>query len=972
MSLATQLLRWIVAFGVIAFACCALLFAYYQNLDRQRLLQVQASQILDLVFQHRAAQSVDNGGDRAASPWCLATKHFNAVTQSAYTVKDLSLHPRNPLNFPTDSEREQMATLIGQTFPQIFQGRVIIEGKEWFAAARPIHYSPVCLGCHSTIKTIIGKTEPGPPSGGSVLAATFVYLDPVFFSETSFLFINTTHVALGGWLSMVGLFLWLAVKRQVLQPLTASTRALKHHVAAQKRQPVLDIQVPDELEPWLRAINQLGADLQQAEFSLNAGMKELEEEENRFRALTQSAMDAIISANEEGLIVSWNRGAEKLFGYQEKEIIGKSVTLLIPAKKLPAHLNGYATAVASGVTRHRGEPLEIQGVHKNGHLLAVEISLTTWSISNQRQFSAIIRDIGKRKKNAEKNHRDFMSRVALNNILEVALKPLSLNEKLAKSLQVILAVPWLSLQYKGAIFLLNPKSGKLDMVVEHGLSEQLKERCQVISMGQCLCGLAASTQRLVFSAQVDASHTVQFEGMPPHGHYCVPILLDDRLLGVVNLYLQGGHLRDPEEIRFLETVAQTLAGIIDQKITERKLRYLSQAMEQSPVSVVITDTQGQIEYVNPTCCRVSGYESHELLGMNPRLLKSEEMPASIYKSLWDTILAGKVWRGELLNRKKNGELFWEDSSISPIRFENGEIRLFLAVKEDITQRKKLENDLAELLSTLDDRVMERTQELHAKIDELQQTRNELVKSEKMASLGRLVAGFAHEINTPIGVAVTGFSLVGEALRSMEKLLQQDEVKEEELHETMATVREASELALANITRAGKLVASFKRTSVNQSSDIHRLFHVRECIEDVIRSLHNKIKKTRVTTHVHVDPNLKILGWPGALEQILTNFIINSLTYGYRNDNPVGQIIISAKIKDRKMILNYSDDGVGMEESVRNLAFEPFFTTGRNLGGSGLGLYLCYNIVTSKLNGTISCESEPGQGVRFYISFPVQE
>ncbi|MBF0108178.1 MAG: PAS domain S-box protein [Magnetococcales bacterium] len=978
MSLATQLSRWITAFGIVFLAGLLMLSHHHRTQDWQRMLNVQANQILDMVFQYRAARPAEHGDD-PGNPWCMTTRHFATGSHNAYLIRDISLHPLNPLNHPSPQERHILSSLAPSILENRAEGWVPIEGTDWYALARPIHYSSRCLGCHEGVRDAVALDttkdahQGSPPlSSPATLAATLVLLDPSTFSNADFFLSDAITLSLMGWVILASLFLWLLLRKLVLDPLASSRRAMERFTAAPEQGLASEGQVWDELASQHRMFEHLGRELKRAQLSLNAGLKELEEEENRFRALTQSATDAIISADEEGFITSWNRGAERLFGHQEAEILGKAVALLIPAKHLSAHLNGYASAVAAGVTRRREETFELQGLHKNGQILPVEAALSTWSIGGRRYFCAIMRDIGKRKRNAEKNHRDFMSRVAINNILEVALKPLTLNEKLTKSLQILLAVPWLALQYKGAIFLLNHKTGKLDMLVEHGLADPVKAECREIFMGQCLCGRAASTQQLIFASHVNEDHSFQFEGMSDHGHYCVPILLGDRLLGVINLYLQVGHARDVEEVRFLETIAQTLAGIIDRKMTERKLRYLSQALEQSPSSIVITDTQGLIEYVNPTCCRVSGYDTSELIGRNPKLFNSGEMPPSIYKTLWETILAGQVWHGELLNRRKNGELYWEDASISPIRVESGGIRFFLAVKEDISQRKHLEASLAELLGTLDIKVVERTRELNAKIDELEQTRNELVKSEKMASLGRLVAGFAHEINTPIGVAVTGFSLVGESLRSLERLLEQDEVREEELQVIIATIREASELAMANISRAGELVASFKRTSVDQSADIQRSFNVREVVMDVVRSLHNQLKKTNITIQVTIEPTLKVLSWPGTLEQILTNLIINSLTHGYKGESPAGTIVISSHRFDNRLFLDYSDDGCGMEESVRGLVFEPFFTTIRNQGGSGLGLYLCYNIVTSKLNGSISCESSPGHGTQFHISFPIPE
>ncbi|MBF0421480.1 MAG: PAS domain S-box protein [Magnetococcales bacterium] len=973
-SLATQFSRWMIGFAVVCFVAIALIMDHFQDQDRQTLLQEQAQQILDLVFRYRSAQEIDGYNPDGTSPWCRVHRYSNITSKAHFLIKNVSTHPLNPLNYPSTAEQKIVTDLDNGETPRSSGTAIHLEGGPWYVQARPIRYSPTCLSCHNNSGTVtrkVGKNT-GSGHGAPITTATLVYIDPLYFSNSTYLFSKPALMITAAFLTLACTFLWIVLVKRTLHPLALVGQAMERFVSAPEEQNLLPLPLPVEVDRLNRSFLQLGQDLLRSQSSLNAGLKELEEEENRFRSLTHAAVDAIISVDENGNVSSWNRGAERIFGYSEQEMMGKSITRLIPEKQIHNHLSAFAAAVATGNTRHRGETMEVSGLHKDGRLVAIEIVLSTWSLSGRRHFSAIIRDIGKRKRNAEKNHRDFMSRMAINSILEVALKPLPLHEQLTRSLQIILAVPWLALQYKGAIFLVNPKTGKLDLTVEQGLGEDIKLRCREIPMGSCLCGQAAETKQIVFSGTLDNRHSIRLPDMSPHGHYCVPVLMDDRLLGVVNLYLLEGHVREVEEIRFLETVAQTLAGMIDHKLNERKLLYLYQAMEQSPVSVLITDLNGTMEYVNPTCCRVTGYEADELLGKNPNIIQSGQMPDAIYRSLWSTILAGNVWHGELHNRRKNGELFWEDVSISPIRDDNGQTQYFLAVKEDVTQRKQLENALADLLSSLDVRVMERTQELNAKVAELEQTRSELVKSEKMASLGRLVAGFAHEINTPIGVAVTGFSLIGETLNIMEDLLAHEEVQEEEFRQVIATIREAADLSLANITRAGELVASFKRTSVDQSSDIRRLFNVREVVMDVIRSLHSKLKKTEITLDVIIDPALNMTGWPGLLEQILTNFIINSLLHGYPSEQPVGRITIMACIEKGEMLLDYADDGVGMEESVRGFAFEPFFTTKRSQGGSGLGLYLCYNIVTSKLNGTITCSSSPGQGVQFHIVFPVSE
>ncbi|MCK5715944.1 MAG: AAA family ATPase [Thiomargarita sp.] len=283
----------------------------------------------------------------------------------------------------------------------------------------------------------------------------------------------------------------------------------------------------------------------------------------------------------------------------------------------------------------------------------------------------------------------------------------------------------------------------------------------------------------------------------------------------------------------------------------------------------------------------------------------------------------------------------------------------------------LEN--AQTLATLDATVFKRTSQLHAKIEELEQTRQVLVQNENMASLGRLVAGFAHEINTPIGVAVGSASTLQENTQIIHKLLQQDEVEEEDLVSVLETIEEAASLTLSNLRRASALVGSFKRTAVDQTSDEVMKFGMKSLISDVSNSLHNKFKQTSIDIQVECSDTLNIYSIPGTLEQLLTNFMMNSLIHGFEKGTQAGSIKIVVELKEEKYLhLEYSDTGKGIAPSNLSKIFEPFFTTKRGDGGSGLGLYICYNLVKSKLEGTITCESSVGNGVLFKIDFPVAQ
>ena len=262
-------------------------------------------------------------------------------------------------------------------------------------------------------------------------------------------------------------------------------------------------------------------------------------------------------------------------------------------------------------------------------------------------------------------------------------------------------------------------------------------------------------------------------------------------------------------------------------------------------------------------------------------------------------------------------------------------------------------------------------ELASKFQELEDARGELVQSEKMASLGRMVAGFAHEINTPVGVAVGAVSQHEETLRHIEQMLTQEEVNEDALRAELASLRQGGALALSNLQRAAKLVQSFKRTSIDQTSEEIRAFAMKELISDVLFTLQNVLKRLPIQVSVVCGNDLQLHGMPGLLEQLLTNLVMNAVQHAFDNGKRAGTIQISASLQADQVHLVFTDDGAGMSADQVARVFEPFYTTRRGEGGSGLGLYVCYNIVTTQLRGTILCESTPNAGCRFDIRFPAQ-
>lgn len=412
----------------------------------------------------------------------------------------------------------------------------------------------------------------------------------------------------------------------------------------------------------------------------------------------------------------------------------------------------------------------------------------------------------------------------------------------------------------------------------------------------------------------------------------IPFQRNGKVAGALMIYNDEVNCFEAPDVALLEEIARDISFALDNLATQAKARQLSRAVEQSPVSIVITNTQGNIEYVNPKFTQVTGYSPAEALGKNPRILKSGELSlnqAAFYKELWDTLTAGRDWHGEFHNRKKNGEYYWEAAAISPIFDPAGNITHFVAVKEDITTRKHLEDELRQV--------------------------------QKMQAIGQLAAGVAHDFNNILTVIMGNVSL-----------LKMGTLPAGKQAEVLAQISKSAERA-ASLARQ-LLLFSRRQSLLLQDLDLN------ETIANFSRMLHSLIGEnialvTRYTsgsTLVHADP--------GTLEQVLMNLIVNA-----RDALPPtgGQITIQTenvrldessvhnRLKARPgdfIRLNVSDNGCGISPENLQHIFEPFFTTKQVGKGTGLGLAMVFGIIEQH-KGWVEVESRVGAGTTFHIYLP---
>ncbi|WP_130614083.1 HAMP domain-containing sensor histidine kinase [Cohnella abietis] len=274
-------------------------------------------------------------------------------------------------------------------------------------------------------------------------------------------------------------------------------------------------------------------------------------------------------------------------------------------------------------------------------------------------------------------------------------------------------------------------------------------------------------------------------------------------------------------------------------------------------------------------------------------------------------------------------------------------------------------EINEVASAFNDMVID----LEGRYKELQQAQKQLVESEKMVALGNLVAGVSHEINTPIGIGVTAASYMDEKTKAFQLLFQDSKMKRSDLEEYLNTVSETTGMLQTNLYRASELIRSFKQVAVDRSIDMKRRFKIKEYIKEVLISLQPNLKKTKHQVQVTGNDGIVLFNDPGAISQIVTNLIMNSLIHAFNPDDE-GQISITVSSHFTDFTLHYSDNGKGMPPEVVQQIFNPFFTTNRSNGGTGLGMHIVYNLVTQSLRGTIRCESKVGSGTNFIIQIPM--
>ena len=502
-----------------------------------------------------------------------------------------------------------------------------------------------------------------------------------------------------------------------------------------------------------------------------------------------------------------------------------------------------------------------------------------------------------------------------------------------------------------------------------------------------------------------------------------PLRVNEKIVGMlevswidVGFPVKGETVAAFEQFSLLASVALENATLFQQ--AERERVFSDAVLDSVPGMLYLYDSQGKLIRWNKQHEAMTGYSSDEMNGRHiMEWFVGDQAAQRTIATEIEKALQGNFADARVDLRRKDGTPI--AMYFTAVGMQMGGEKYITGVGLDITKIKQAEDILKHANVTLERKVEERTQELNAMNQELmamnsemtamnqelgamnesllytnellskevaerqqaeqalqqsldnQKTMQEyLIQSEKMAALGGLVAGVAHEVNTPVGVGVTAASHLKQITDQFRERFTTGTMRRQDLHEYLQDTAEASDILLKNLERASQLIKSFKQVSVDQSNETPRRFKVKQYLDEILLSMNPRLKKLRHTVGVECAEDLEIDGYPGAFAQIVTNLVMNSLIHAYEPDMAGSMHIVMFREQDSiKMI--FSDDGKGIPTDVLPKIFDPFFTTKRGAGGTGLGLFVIYNIVVKQFGGSISCDSEPGQGTIFTIQFPIQ-
>ncbi|HEX7566859.1 MAG TPA: PAS domain S-box protein [Bradyrhizobium sp.] len=407
----------------------------------------------------------------------------------------------------------------------------------------------------------------------------------------------------------------------------------------------------------------------------------------------------------------------------------------------------------------------------------------------------------------------------------------------------------------------------------------------------------------------------------------------------------------------------TLRDITDQKRAEDAIaegrRLLQQVIDTVPAVINVKDKNLRYVLMNRYMAGIFGIEPADAIGRTTSDLMSRYGAQKTDENDRRVLKAGRglgFYEEEYLDSA--GKLRQWLVNKLPLFDADGAIENIVSVALDIGERKRGEQEMRKAKDAAE-----------AALKNLRETQNSLIEAEKLAALGRLVAGVAHEVNNPVGISLTVASSLERKTALFASEVARGDLRRSSLNEFLESSRDASSQLVANLNRAAELIQSFKQVAADRNYSDQRSFDLGDLTEQVVMSLRPGLRKHHLTLTVDCEPNLTMNSYPGPYGQVLTNLFLNAVAHAFPDGRP-GEvhILVRESGKDNVEII-FSDNGCGMSLDVRRRAFDPFFTTRRDQGGTGLGLHIVYSIVTNRLGGRLDLDSEPGRGTQIQIILP---
>lgn len=518
----------------------------------------------------------------------------------------------------------------------------------------------------------------------------------------------------------------------------------------------------------------------------------------------------------------------------------------------------------------------------------------------------------------------------INSLLRLSLKDITLEELLNQALDTIVSIPWLAFDKTASIFLIEDETQSLVLKAHIGLSKHIQSMCARVGLGQCICGKAALSRQLQFIDCVDKNHEIRYEDMPNHGHYCVPVLFVNNVLGVINIYLKVGYYRDQKKEEFLISIAAALAGIIQRKQTENKLNKSNELLERvfSSTHFLVAYLDKNLDFirVNQAYAKADGHTPDFYAGRHYFELFPNEENKSIFRKVIETAEPYSVYAKPFIykDRPERGTTYW-DWSLQPVTDHSGKVEGLILGMVDVTERWRAE-------------------------EELNKAHQALLEAKRLSDIGTLAATVAHELRNPLGVIRTAAYNI--------KKKAPDHLLDRHIDNIEKKILESDQIINNLLFYSRIKMPHYEQVSLY------------DLLEESLMNTKKKFLDWRVTVNKRYRGIKKYLieADPLQIREVFNNILNNSYESLTEKN---GKVEITAGFDDNKheMYIAFKDNGSGIEpEDLKRLG-EPFFT--KKSKGTGLGLTVSYQIINLH-NGKIEVESAKDNGTKFTIILPVKK